>query len=199
MFYNTGISTYVWILSNDKSDNDRVKLIDGRHLGTKMPKSLGDKRKELTPDAIAQIAQLYGGALGEFANDQRVRVLPREAFGFQRITVERPLVADNGVPALKKGKPQPAPNLREQENVPLPDGWFDLGLDERTKALRETAEQHLIGEIHPYVPDAWIDHTRTKIGVEIPFTRQFYVSAAPRPIEEIAAEIKELRARYRIG
>ena len=122
MFYNTGISTYVWILTNDKAEADRgrVKLVDGRELGTKMRKSLGDKRKELTPDAIAQIAQLYGGALDEFADDPRVKVLPREAFGFQRITVERPLVDENGQPVLKKGKPQPDPKLRDQENVPLP-------------------------------------------------------------------------------
>ena len=121
-------------------------------------------------------------------------MLERETFGFQRITVERPLVDEDGQPVLKKGKPQPDPNLRDQENVPLPAGWFDLDDDERSKALHEAAEQHLTDEIHPYVPDAWIDHTKTKIGVEIPFTRQFYVYTPPRPVEEIAAEIKDLEA-----
>ena len=96
---------------------------------------------------------------------------------------------------LKKGKPQPDPKLRDQENVPLPAGWFDLDEESATKALHEAAEQHLETEIHPYVPDAWIDHTKTKIGVEIPFTRQFYVYKPPRPVEEIAAEIKELEAQ----
>ncbi|WP_298445024.1 class I SAM-dependent DNA methyltransferase, partial [Gordonia sp. (in: high G+C Gram-positive bacteria)] len=93
MFYNTGISTYVWVLSNAKNDDARgkVRLIDARELGTKMRKSLGDKRKELTPDTIARITQLYGGAFDEFAEDTKVKVLPREAFAFQRITVERPL------------------------------------------------------------------------------------------------------------
>jgi type I restriction enzyme M protein len=194
MFYNTGIFTYVWILTNDKAETDRgrVKLVDGRELGTKMRKSLGDKRKELTPDAIAQIAQLYGGALDEFTDAPRVKVLEREAFGFQRITVERPLLDEHGKPVLKKGKLQPDANLRDQENVPLPAGWFELGADERSKALHEAAEQHLTDDIHPYVGDAWIDHTKTKVGVEIPFTRQFYVYTPPRPVEEIAAEIKEL-------
>ena len=252
MFYNTGISTYVWILTNDKAEEDRgtVKLIDARELGTKMRKSLGDKRKELTADAIDEIARLYGGARGEFADDPRVKVLTNETFGFQRITVERPMrrrwevtaqaVSDEPfaslvdlvgrrfetekallaevsglTPAQRKkfakacavpdpeapivtgrgGKTEPDPDLRDQENVPLPVGWLALDEDERAKALVESAEAHLEKEIRPYVPDAWIDHTKTKIGFEIPFTRQFYVYTPPRPVEEIAKEIKDLEAQ----
>jgi type I restriction enzyme M protein len=194
MFYNTGISTYVWILTNDKADADRgrVKLVDGRQLGTKMRKSLGDKRKQLTPDAIAQIARLYGGATGEFAEDARVRVLQREVFGFQRIIVERPMLDNAGRPVLKKGKIQPDPNLRDAENVLLPAGFLDLDEGERRKVLREAAEDHLAAEIHPYIQDAWIDHTKTKLGFEIAFTRHFYVYTPPRPVAEIAVEIKDL-------
>lgn len=251
MFYNTGISTYVWILTNDKDEGGRglVRLIDGRELGTKMRKSLGDKRKELTPDAIAEITRLYGGARDEFADDPRVRVLAREEFGFQRITVERPLrrrwevtpeavssepfaafahlvgrrfetekallaevaelstkdkktfakacaVADPDAPVIeKKGTPEPDPDLRDQENVPLPEGFFDLDDASRAKVLEKESERHLTDEIHPYVPEAWIDHTKTKVGVEIPFTRQFYVYEPPRPVEEIAAEIKDLEGQ----
>lgn len=265
MFYNTGISTYVWILTNDKADADRglVRLIDARESGTKMRKSLGDKRKELTSAAIDEIAQLYGGAMDEFADDPRVKVLPNETFGFQRITVERPLrrrwevtpetlaalesskpwlgwkdaptadafapllgtrfdtpaaltaaikrldaaaplgvvrelvklaaVADPEAPIIKgKAGPEPDPDLRDAENIPLPDGWLSLNDKERAKALVEAAEAHLEAEIHPYVPDAWIDHTKTKVGFEIPFTRQFYVYTPPRPVAEIAADIKHL-------
>lgn len=252
MFYNTGISTYVWILTNDKADEDRgtIKLIDARGLGTKMRKSLGDKRKELTAPAIDQIAQLYGGARGEFANDRRVKALANETFGFQRITVERPMrrrweitpeavaeppfdayavllgqrfeterallsevtglttlqkkafakacaIADPEAPVLKGrgAKVEPDPNLRDQENVPLPEGWLALGDEERAKALVETAEAHLENEIRPYVPDAWIDHTKAKVGFEIPFTRHFYVYEPPRPVEEIATEIKDLESQ----
>lgn len=251
MFYNTGISTYVWILTNDKADEDRglVRLIDARELGTKMRKSLGDKRKELKTDAITKITQLYGGAKDEFADDPRVRVLPREEFGFQRITVERPLrrrwqvapetvavepfdqyaslvgrrfetekallaeidnltsaqqkafakacaVADPSAPVIKKkGSPEPDPDLRDQENVPLPDGFFDLDDATREKVLRESAEQHLVYKIRPYILDAWIDHSKSKLGVEIPFTRQFYVYEPPRPVEEIAGQIRELESR----
>ncbi|BCQ02766.1 N-6 DNA methylase [Cutibacterium avidum] len=251
MFYNTGISTYVWILTNARTDAERglVKLIDARDMGTKMRKSLGDKRKELTDDAIDEIVRLFSGALDEFADDQRVKVLPRETFGFQRVTVERPLhrrwevteavvktppfeqfthlvgrtygtqkalladapgltatqkkkyavacaVDDPGAPVvMKKGKPEPDPELRDQENIPLPAGWFDLDDDARAQALLDSAEKHLTEEIRPYVPDAWINHAKTKLGFEIPFTRQFYVYTPPRPVEEIAAEIKDLEAQ----
>ncbi len=251
MFYNTGISTYVWILTNAKADDERglVKLIDAREMGTKMRKSLGDKRKELTDDAIDEIVALFGGAMGEFADDPRVKVLPRETFGFQRVTVERPLhrrwevteaavsnppfdqfagllgkkyesektlladapglstpqkkayaaacaITDPDAPVvLKGGRPEPDADLRDQENISLPAEWFDLDTATREQALLDAAERHLTDEIHPYVPDAWIDHTKTKLGFEIPFTRQFYVYEPPRPVEEIAAEIKELESQ----
>jgi type I restriction enzyme M protein len=252
MFYNTGISTYVWILSNDKAPGDAglIRLIDARELGTKMRKSLGDKRKELTQVAIDDIVRLYLGALGESADDTRVKVLPREAFGFQRITVERPLrrrwevtpeavaaepyaalaglvgqrfgtekallaaapgltpaqkrtfakacaVADQEAPVVtgRGGKVEPDPDLRDAENVPLPAGWFDLDGDARAKALETDAEHHLSSEIHPYVPDAWIDHSKSKVGVEVPFTRQFYIYTPPRPIQEIADEVQELEGQ----
>ena len=258
MFYNTGISTYVWILTNTKTPADvgLVRLIDARELGTKMRKSLGDKRKELTEGAIDEVVNLYFGALQESAGDPRVKVLPREAFGFQRITVERPLrrrwevtpdavatdpytplaslvgrrfetekallaeavatlgsaaftaaqknafakacaVADPEAPIItgRGGAAEPDPDLRDAENVPLPQGWFGLDEKAREKALIEAAERHVQTEVRPYVPDAWVDHGKTKVGVEIPFTRQFYVYTPPRPVEEIAAEIKDLETQ----
>jgi type I restriction enzyme M protein len=254
MFYNTGISTYVWILTNDKAEEDRgtVKLIDARELGTKMRKSLGDKRKQLTPAAIEQIAQLYGGARDELADDPRVKVLTNERFGAQRITVERPLrrrwevtaeavaeepyaayadmvghrfetekallaevsglsigqrkafakvcaIADPDAPMVRGrgGKVEPDPDLRDQESVPLPEGWLTLGEQERDKALVESAEAHLENAIRPYISDAWIDHTKTKVGFEIPFTRQFYVYAPPRAVDEIASEIRSLETQIK--
>jgi type I restriction enzyme M protein len=268
MFYNTGISTYVWILTNDKADADRgrVRLIDARDLGTKMQKSLGDKRKELTTDDIAEISRLYGGAPDEFAQDLRVKVLTNEAFGFQRVTIERPLrrrwevaqaafdtlesskawnawkeappanvafgplvgtefataaaltaavsklaaaplavvrdlvklaaISDPAAPIIAgKSGPEPDPDLRDAENIPLPEGWLAMNEKARAKALIESADVHLRDVIHPFVPDAWIDHTKTKLGFEIPFTRQFYVYTPPRPVAEIAAEIADLEAQ----
>ncbi|MDJ0421892.1 hypothetical protein QNA14_04970, partial [Dietzia kunjamensis] len=98
-------------------------------------------------------------------------------------------------PGVHQSGNGPDPDLRDNENVPLVPGFFDLDDEEREKALHESAEGHLTSEIHPYVPDAWIDHTKTKVGVEIPFTRQFYVYEPPRPVEEIATEIKELESQ----
>ena len=252
MFYNTGISTYVWILTNNKDDahRGRVILVDAREFGTKMRKSLGDKRKELTDGAIAEISRLYGEALTDDVDSTRVKVLANEAFGFQRITVERPMrrrwivtkdavatepfdrfaslvgrsfetekallaeidgltapqkrafakacaVVDSNAPIVtgKSGKREPDPGLRDYENVPLPEGWLARDGNERAQRLVESAEAHLEVQIRPYVPDAWIDHAKTKVGFEIPFTRQFHVHEPPRPADEIAAEIRELESQ----
>lgn len=254
MFYNTGISTYVWVLSNTKPAHraGKVALIDGRAMFAKMRKSLGDKRKFLPETAIDEIVRLYDELPD---GDERVKVLPNEAFGFQRLTVERPLrrrwelseavldvVSDDGdvhaalvgyvgetfasekefttaigaplaglatakrravlklaavadpdaEPVVKKGVVEPDPDLRDNESIPLPSGYLAMNDVQRTRALHDAAEKHLREEIHPYVPDAWIDHAKTRIGYEIPFTRQFYAYTPPRPVEEIAAEIREL-------
>jgi type I restriction enzyme M protein len=258
MFYNTGISTYVWIVTNRKPAEraGTVTLVDARELGTKMRRSLGDKRKELTPDAIAEISRLFRDALELAGSEPRVTVMRNEEFGYARLTVERPMrrvwrvddttlagLADDLVAEIdplrgqawttekaariavsacgldtkqinavvkaialydadadpihaKKGHGYEAdPDLRDQENIPLPDGYLDLDDDEKVKAVRDAAEKHLAEEIHPYVPDAWIDHDKTKIGYEIPFTRQFYVYKPPRPVAEIRADIDKLEAQ----
>lgn len=239
MFYNTGISTYVWILTNRKpvERQGKVVLVDARELGTKMKKSLGDKRKELTDEAIAEITRLFVEAL-ELEDDQRVKIMGNADFGFARLTVERPLrriweidgqrfahekdakafllkanteLDTKTINALLKAgattAPEVAPvkskkghsfepdaDLRDQENIALPAGYLDMDAAEQVEAVRIAAEAHLLEEIHPYVPDAWIDHDKTKIGYEIPFTRQFYVYTPPRPVAEIRAEIDALEA-----
>ena len=261
LFFNTGISTYFWILTNRKSPDHRGKviLLDARDEWAKMPKSLGDKRKYLTPEHIARITKLYAEALQVAADPEhplhsKVKVFRNEDFGYRRITVERPLklrfevteetlavLADakpiqklekpdafiealrpligktwwtkaeawlalkdavvsagltwpTGAPFAKalrdavgvrdpegevqtvKGEPEPDPELRDYENVPLD----------------EDVEKYLAREVLPYVPDAWIDHSKTKIGYEIPFTRHFFVYKPPRPLAEIDAELKAL-------
>jgi type I restriction enzyme M protein len=200
LFYNTGISTYFWIVSNRKRPERRglVQLIDARDLFEKMPKSLGDKRKRLGDHHIAEIVHLYG----DLTEGDRVKLLPNESFGFQRVTVERPLVDDNGTPVTdSKGRPKPDPSLRDQENVPLPEGtpeWdeTDEGAAKRLANAehRKVVEDYIEAEVHPWVPDAWVDHTKTKIGYEIPLTRHFYKYVPPRPLAEIDAELKALEA-----
>jgi len=264
LFYNTGISTYFWILSNRKrpEHKGKVVLLDTRDQFTKMRKSLGDKRKEISADQIDQITRWYADAL-EIAADPpadgpaRVKVFPTTAFGYQRITVERPLrlrfeVSDDAVAAIRTSKPfrsLPATaaahllgaleSLREaggatrkafdraltaalkahgvtagtpllkvvwaavsvpdlegelqtdRHGHPLPDP--DLR-DNEDVPLGEDIDEYLAREVLPHVPVAWIDHTKTKTGYEIPFTRHFYVYTPPRPLTEIDAELKALEA-----
>ena len=204
LFYNTGISTYFWIVTNRKAPERRgkVQLVDARESWAKMRKGLGEKRKYLTQAHIEEIVKLYGA----FEEGDRVKILPNESFGFQRITVERPLLDDDGKPVTdRKGKPKPDTSRRDQENVSLPEGTPDWQpSDDKTSGRIdrladdehvELVEEYLAEEVHPWVPDAWVDHSKTKVGYEIPLTRHFYVYEAPRPVEEIDAEARELEER----
>lgn len=279
LFYNTGISTYFWIVTNRKAPERRgtVQLIDARDCWAKMRKSLGEKRKQITDDQIAEITRLYADHTG----DDKVKILPNESFGFLRVTVERPLrvhyeinddtlaavEADKTIAALdegdraailgaldrlrlskerwdhdqtvlskkitnavdhlpstatakkahkailaaltarspddpivtkRNGDHEPDPDLRDHENVPLPPEpvTYEADVTGRldTPTYRRAIEDYVEAEVHSYVPDAWVDHTKTKIGYEIPLTRHFYTYRPPRPLEEIDAEIKQLEA-----
>jgi type I restriction enzyme M protein len=189
LFYNTGISTYFWVVTNRKSPQRRGKmqLVDARQLWTKMRKSLGDKRKQLSDDQIAEIVGLYG----TFEEGDLVKIFPNEAFGFMRITVERPSGETDS-----KGRPKPDSSLRDHENVPLPAVLVSYEPDPSGRLAsppyREAVDTYMEAEVLPYVPDAWVDHTKTKVGYEIPLTRHFYRYVPPRPLAEIDAEIKAL-------
>jgi type I restriction enzyme M protein len=187
MFYNTGISTYIWILSNRKpaERKGKVQLIDASSFWQKMRKSLGSKRKELSAEHIEEITRLFG-AFEEAEKDGKPisKIFRNEAFGYQTITVERPLRDEAGNVVLgqrgkAKGKPQADSSLRDTENVPLSDD----------------VEAYFAREVLPHVSDAWIDHDKTKVGYEIPFNRHFYVFTPPRPLEVIDAELKQVTDR----
>jgi len=187
MFYNTGISTYVWILSNRKPGHrkSKVQLIDASSFWQKMRKSLGSKRKEMTDDQIAEITRIFGSFTEASKDGVPIsRIFKNEDFGYRTITVERPLLDERGkVVLVVKGKnkdaPQPDSDLRDTENVPL----------------NEDVEAHFEREVLRHVPDAWIDHEKTKVGYEIPFNRHFYVFKPPRSLEEIDAELKGVTDR----
>lgn len=177
MFYNTGISTYIWILSNRKKPDrkGKIQLINGASFFQKMRKTLGSKRKELSETDIQRLVKLYG----DFQNSEFSKIFEVQDFGYQTITVERPLRDENGkIVTDAKGKPKADASLRDTENVPL------------SQEIRDYFER----EVVPHVPDAWIDHSKTKKGYEIPFTRHFYEYKAPRPITEIDEELKNLNA-----
>jgi type I restriction enzyme M protein len=187
MFYNTGISTYVWIVSNRKpaARKGKVQLIDASGFWQKMRKSLGSKRKELSPTHIDDITRIFG-AFEEVTRDgvPISRIFRNEDFGYRTITVERPQrdEAGNVVLATKgkgKGKPVPDADLRDTENVPL----------------AEDVHAYFEREVLPHAPDAWIDEEKTKVGYEIPFNRHFYVFKPPRPLAEIDADLKVVTER----
>ena len=193
MFYNTGISTYVWIVSNKKPAPRRGKLqlIDASSFWQKMRKSLGSKRRELSEAHIARITQLFGdfkeasdpspGAPDGTAGSPVPisRIFKNEAFGYRTITVERPQRDDKGNIVLStkgktKGKPQPDSGLRDTENVPL----------------AEDVAAYFEREVLPHAPDAWIDDAKTTVGYEIPFNRHFYVFKPPRDLAAIDKDLK---------
>ena len=187
MFYNTGISTYVWIVSNRKpaARKGKVQLIDAGSFWQKMRKSLGSKRKELGPEHIESITRLFG----EFKEETRdgapiSRIFKNEDFGYRTITVERPQKDEKGKIVLgtrgkAKGKPVADSSFRDTENVPLD----------------EDIHEYFKREVLPHAPDAWIDEEKTKVGYEIPFNRHFYVFKPPRPLAEIDADLKRVTDR----
>ncbi len=187
MFYNTGISTYIWVLTNRKPTHrkGKVQLIDASSFWQKMRKSLGSKRKEMNKEHIAEITRLFGECREDSKEGAPIsRIFKNEDFGYTTITVERPLRDESGQVVLatkgkQKGKPQSDANLRDTENVPL----------------SEDIQAYFKREVLPHVPDAWIDHEKTKVGYEIPFNRHFYVFKPPRPLAEIDAELKGVTTR----
>ena len=182
MFYNTGISTYIWVLSNHKATErkGKIQLINASDFYMKMRKSLGSKRKELSESDINKINELYGN----FKENEYSKIFDAKDFGYTTITIERPLRDEHeniliSTKGKAKGKRQADSNLRDTENVPL----------------NENIEKYFAREVLPHAPDAWIDYEKNRVGYEIPFNRQFYVFEPPRPLSEIDAQLKETTER----
>ena len=182
MFYNTGIATYIWIVSKDKSmeRTGKVQLIDASKCFVKRRKSLGNKRNEFTAECIALIAKAYNEfAEGVYEDGSLVvesKIKANMDFKYSKVVVEQPLCDEAGMPILKKGKKQADSSKRDTESIP----WT------------EDVADYMAKNVYPYAPDAWIDEKKTKIGYEIPFTREFYKYVAPRRSEDIFAHLEEL-------
>lgn len=178
-FFNTGIATYIWVITNNKSDErkGKVQLVNANGIFSKMRKSLGSKRKQFTDEQIEEIVGLYDAF--EEADPKLSKVFANDDFGYTTITAERPLKDKSGNPLTdRKGNPKPDSALRDTENIPL----------------GEDIDAYFEREVLPYAPDAWMDRKKDKIGYEIPFTRYFYEYTPLRPSSAILAEIKELEA-----
>lgn len=185
-FYNTGIATYVWIVTKDKpvSHLGTVQLIDASKCFVPRRKPIGNKRVDITKEARELIVRAYGAYRSDIFEAEaegghklvvKTKVLSTMSLGYNKITVESPVTDEEGKPILKRGKMQADASKRDTENVPL---------DEDMDAYFER-------EVKPYNPDAWIDHGKDKVGYEIPFTRTFYEYEMLPPAAEIAARIEE--------
>ncbi len=175
LFYNTGISTYIWIISNNKPKKRRgkVQLINAESFFKKMNKSLGDKRNELSNEHISQITKLYG----TFSENEYSKIFDNEDFGYRKVTVERPERDKKGNVVLDKNKkPKSDSGLRDTENIPL----------------KEDVNAYMQREVLPHVPDAWVDETKTRVGYEINFTKYFYKYKPLRALAEIKKDILAL-------
>ncbi|MFC5626232.1 type I restriction-modification system subunit M [Algoriphagus winogradskyi] len=207
LFYNTGISTYIWIVTNQKSDKrkGKVQLINAtgakdeelvkegklefNRFWQKMDRSLGNKRKKIIENGsergIGFITNLYGN----FEENEFVKILPNEFFGYWRITVEQPEKDKNGKIVKTKGKPKPDTSLRDYENIPF------LKKDANGKLVPQTIEEYFDAEVKPHLPEAWVDHSKTKIGYEINFTKYFYEFKPLRSLKDIKADILALEEK----
>ena len=182
LFYNTGIATYIWVISKDKAEHrlGRVQLIDASKCFVKRRKNIGNKRVDLDDSCIEMIVQAYNECKDELYEKDNLavesKVFDNDFFGYTKVTVETAVTDENGKLILKKGKPQPEKGKADSEIIPL----------------QENIDEYFAKNVLPYNVNAYMDRSKDKIGYEIPFTRLFYKFVAPRSSEEIFAEFKTL-------
>ena len=174
LFFNTGITTYFWIVTNKKLDTrkGKIQLIDGSSFHCSMKKSLGNKRKEISESQTEELLRVYESfEEGEFS-----KIYSNEFFGYTRVTVEQPLVNDGGIIKDKSSNPKPDTKKRDIERVPLTDG----------------VEEFFEKEVKPHLPDAWMDRAKDRVGYEINFSKYFCKFTPLRSLEEISFDLKVL-------
>jgi type I restriction enzyme M protein len=175
LFYNTGISTYIWVISNNKSKTrkGKVQLINAIELFENMRKPLGDKRHEISNEQINRITKMYG----DYKETPNCKIFENADFGYNKITVERPERDSKGKIILDKNKkPKADSSLRDTENVPL----------------KVDIDSYMNAEVLPHLPDAWVDGSKTKVGYEINFSKYFYQYKPLRNLQDIKKDILAL-------
>lgn len=178
LFYNTGIATYIWVLSNKKPAHrkGKVQLINASSYYKKMRKNLGNKRNEMTPEQIEEITKVYG----DFIENKISKIFENEFFGYRKATVLQPVIDENGnIIKDKKGNMVPNKELTDTETIPL----------------MENVEDYMNKEVIPFAPNAWIDDSKTKLGYEISFVKYFYEYKEPRKTDDIMKEILDLDSK----
>lgn len=185
-FYNTGIATYIWIITKDKAAEraGKVQLVDASKCFEPRRKAIGNKRVDISEacrDLIVKACGEFSDKVYEAVTESgksivcKSKVLAGRSFGYRKIVVESPQLKEDGSKLLKRGKPVADTSKRDTENVPL----------------TEDIDAYFTREVLPYNPDAWIDRSKTKVGYEIPFTRTFYEYKSIEPAADIARRIEE--------
>ncbi|MCL2006575.1 MAG: type I restriction-modification system subunit M [Treponema sp.] len=183
LFYNTGIATYIWLISKNKAKNriGKVQLINAKDMFEKRRKALGNKRNDFSDNCLKNIIKVYQDfRTKEYILDGKPiagKIMNNDDFKYYKVVVETPLFDLKGKTVKdKKGNIEPDKEKRDTESIPA-------GI-----SFAEYMEKNVL----PYNEHAYIDESKTKIGYEIPFTRLFYKYQPPRDIAEIYANIKEL-------
>lgn len=174
MFFNTGITTYIWIVTNKKSPErkGKVQLIDGSSFWTSMRKNLGDKGKYITEEQKDQLFSIYQ----RFEENEFCKIYPNNFFGYTKVVVEQPLIENGEIKKDRQGNPKPDTSKRDNERV----------------SLSESIEDYYEREVKPHLPNSWMDRSKDKIGYEINFTKYFYKFTPLRSLEEISKDLKSL-------
>ena len=174
MFFNTGITTYIWILTNKKSveRKGKVQLIDASSFFTGMRKNLGDKGNYFSDEQIEKLFEIYQSNL----ENEYCRIYPSNYFGYTKIVVEQPMIQDGNVVKDRQGNIKPDPSKRDTERV----------------ALSESIEKYFETEVKSAVPDSWMDRSKDKVGYEINFTKYFYKFRPLRSLDEISNDLMML-------
>lgn len=174
LFFNTGISTYIWIVSNNKKSHrkGKVQLLDGSSFYKSMKKSLGSKRKFIDDEQRTELLKLYT----EFKPSEFSKIYNNEFFGFTKVTIEQPTLKNGKIVKDKKGNPKPDSKLRDNERIPL----------------TENIDEYYEREVLPHLPNSWMERSKDKVGYEINFTKYFYNYKPLRGLNEITKDLLEL-------
>ncbi|SDT86269.1 type I restriction enzyme M protein [Polaribacter sp. Hel1_33_78] len=174
LFFNTGISTYIWIVTNKKKSQrkGKVQLIDGSTFYKPMKKSLGSKRKKISKDQTESLIQTYHN----FEENEFSKIFDNEFFGYTKVTIEQPTIKNDKVVKDTKGNPKPNTKLRDSERIPL----------------TEDIEEYFNREVEPHLPHSWMDREKDKVGYEINFTKYFYQYKPLRSLGDITSDLLEL-------
>ena len=174
LFFNTGIQTYLWIVTNKKKNNrkGKIQLIDGQSKFVIMKKKLGEKRKKVSEINRKDILDLYRN----FQENQFSKIYENEFFGYTRVTIEQPLIENGKGVTTKNGKLKPNTKLRDTERIPL----------------SENIDEYYNREVKTHLPDSWMDREKDKVGYEINFTKYFYQYKPLRNLKEITSDLLEL-------